>query len=318
MNNFLFSIIIPCYNLEKYISKTINSILNQTYSNFEIILVNDGSIDNTGKILNEYRKKDNRIKIIYQENKGVSKARNIGVQEAKGKYIYFLDGDDLIEKNLLKAANEIFNTKEVKCISFGYKMIYENEKLKKDYCNIKYNNQKFSSKDFLSLFFYKKINQCMCSFIIERKIIEENNLYFNSQLIRGEDLDFQTRLLLNDFNIFYLAFPYFKYCIREGSVIQKKVSSNIFGFLDVLEKNQELFYSKNFIKEYDYYFIISFFYVIKEIISKGYIDNNFIEAKEKLKRYDYILKQINIKNLKLGLLKLLYKTDLIFILLKNK
>lgn len=316
MKNLLFSIIIPCYNVEKYICRTIDSVLNQTFNNYEIILINDGSKDNTGKILDEYRKKEKRIKVIHQENKGVSEARNIGIKKALGKYIYFLDGDDTIDENLLLKANEIFDTKEVNCISFGYKMVYEDEKLKKDYCNVSYNNQKFSSREFLSLFFYKKINQHICSFIIEKKIIEKNNLKFNSQLIRGEDLDFQTRLLLNNFKIFYVSFPYFKYCMRKGSAVYRKVSSNIFEFMNTLEENRELFYCNGFLKEYDYYFIVNFFYIIKEIADKGYEKNNFVEVYKKLKKYDYILENNNFKNLKLTILKYLYKMRLIFLIFK--
>lgn len=315
-SNPLFSVIIPCYNVENYIARTINSVLDQTFNDFEIILVNDGSVDNTGKILDEYLKKDTRIKVIHQKNKGVSEARNTGIREAKGEYIYFLDGDDIINENLLLKADEIFKTQEVSYISFGYKMIYEDGKLKKDYCNPNYNNQIFLSKEFLTLFFYKKINQHICSFIVEKNIIKKNFLKFNPQLIRGEDLDFQVRILLNNFNVFYISFPYFKYCMRKGSAVYKKVSSNIFEFLNTLEKNKKIFYDEGLIEEYNYYFIISFFYTIKEIADKGYENNNFFEVKNNLKKYENILNYIPYKEYKLIILKYMYKTNLIFIFFK--
>ena len=92
------SIIVPIYNIEKKLNKCIYSILEQTYKNFELILVNDGSTDNSLKICNEYKRKDNRIKIINKENQGLVLARKSGLDEATGKYIIFIDGDDWVHK----------------------------------------------------------------------------------------------------------------------------------------------------------------------------------------------------------------------------
>ena len=89
MNKIEISIVVPCYNCEKYIEKNINSILNQTYKNFEVIYIDDGSEDNTLNILKEYEKKDIRINVIHTENKGVSSARNIGIDNLKRKLCYF-------------------------------------------------------------------------------------------------------------------------------------------------------------------------------------------------------------------------------------
>ena len=94
------SIIVPIYNSEKYMNKCIESILNQTLTEIEIILVNDGSTDNSGKIIDNYAKKDNRIKVIHQQNSGPSVARNKGISTAKGKYIGFVDSDDYIESTM--------------------------------------------------------------------------------------------------------------------------------------------------------------------------------------------------------------------------
>jgi glycosyltransferase involved in cell wall biosynthesis len=93
------SIIIPAYNVENYIDKCIESIINQTYENIEIIIINDGSTDDTRKICEEFKKKDNRIIVINKENSGVSIARNIGLKAITGKYIAFVDSDDWIEKD---------------------------------------------------------------------------------------------------------------------------------------------------------------------------------------------------------------------------
>ena len=95
------SIIVPVYNVEKYLKRCINSILNQTFKNFELILVNDGSTDNSLNICKNYKEKDGRIQLISQTNKGLSAARNTGLKYAKGKYVCFVDSDDFIEKEYL-------------------------------------------------------------------------------------------------------------------------------------------------------------------------------------------------------------------------
>lgn len=94
------SIIVPVYNVEKYIHRCIDSILHQTFKDFELILVDDGSLDNSGKICDEYAKEDDRIKVIHKENGGLSDARNVGLDIAQGEYIAFVDSDDWIEKDM--------------------------------------------------------------------------------------------------------------------------------------------------------------------------------------------------------------------------
>ena len=93
----LISVIVPVYNVEKYLNKCLDSIISQTYTNLEIILIDDGSTDNCGKICDEYASKDKRIKVIHKENAGVSSARNYGIQCATGDWIMFVDSDDWIE-----------------------------------------------------------------------------------------------------------------------------------------------------------------------------------------------------------------------------
>lgn len=96
----LISIIVPVYNVEKYLVQCLNSICNQTYKNLQIILVDDGSEDLSGKICDEYQEKDKRIHVIHKKNEGLSEARNVGVQMAMGKYVGFVDSDDWIELDM--------------------------------------------------------------------------------------------------------------------------------------------------------------------------------------------------------------------------
>ena len=126
MNN-LISIIIPVFNLEKEVSRCLNSVLDQSYRRIEIIIVNDGSTDKTSKVCKEFLKKDSRIRYIETEGLGVSAARNIGLREARGSYISFIDGDDWIETDFYERLMELFESFQADiCACNVYNQIYEN------------------------------------------------------------------------------------------------------------------------------------------------------------------------------------------------
>ena len=112
MSNDLISILIPCYNTEKYLYKILNCVTNQTYQNLEILILNDGSTDCSLKIMEEYQSKDSRIKIISRENKGVSASRNELIQKSTGKYVMFVDSDDLIAPNMVELLYYALRTHE--------------------------------------------------------------------------------------------------------------------------------------------------------------------------------------------------------------
>ena len=115
METYKVSVIVAAYNIEKYIARCLDSILNQTYKNLEIIVVNDGSSDNTGEIIDKYSEKDIRIKVIHKENSGVSSARNKGLDMSTGDYIGFVDGDDTLETDMyeLLVSNAIKNNADI-------------------------------------------------------------------------------------------------------------------------------------------------------------------------------------------------------------
>ncbi len=118
-----FSVIVPIYNVEKYLPFCIESVLNQTFTDFELILVNDGSTDNSLSICNHYAEKDSRIVIIDQQNKWLSGARNSGIKVAKGDYFIFIDGDDAIKQDALIKINQKAND----CDFIGYYYTYIDE-----------------------------------------------------------------------------------------------------------------------------------------------------------------------------------------------
>ena len=112
-DNALISVIVPVYNVENYLYKCISSIITQSYGNFELILIDDGSIDKSGEICDSFSEKDNRIKVIHKVNEGVSSARNYGLKQARGEYICFVDSDDYVLNdyllNLINCADKDIN-----------------------------------------------------------------------------------------------------------------------------------------------------------------------------------------------------------------
>ena len=122
MNQKLISIVVPVYNVEEYLSRCLDSIINQTYKNIEIICVNDGSTDNSLKILTTYSELDYRIKIISQENQGLSEARNIGIKNSSGEYIGFIDSDDSIDEKYFEVLynNLIIHDADISCAKTRY------------------------------------------------------------------------------------------------------------------------------------------------------------------------------------------------------
>ena len=121
----LISIIVPVYNVEKYIKECIESILCQTYTNFELILIDDGSKDKSGQICDEYAKRDNRIIVIHKQNEGLSKTRNRGIDIAKGSYISFIDSDDYVEKNFLEELYHLIKENDTQVAQCGFVNIGE-------------------------------------------------------------------------------------------------------------------------------------------------------------------------------------------------
>lgn len=230
------SVIVPIYNVEKYLEKCINSLLSQTLEDIQIILVNDGSKDNSGNIAKEYEK-NNKDRVIYveKENGGLSDARNYGLKYATGDFIAFLDSDDYIEKN---AYEEMYNKAiegNADYVECDFIWEFPNKiRVDKQY---PYKNKK-EMLSFVRVVAWNKL--------IKRQLITDNNLEFPKGL-RYEDVEFTYKLIpfINKFA--YVDKPFIHYVQREGSIanVQNERTAEIFTVLDnVIE-----FYKKNNIYE---------------------------------------------------------------------
>ena len=172
----LISIIIPVYNVEQYLNQCIDSIVNQTYKNLEIILVDDGSTDNSSRICDEYALQDKRIKVIHKENGGVSSARNFGLNIAKGEYIGFVDSDDFIERDMYEILIKTListNSQIVSCSINNNKYVIKQ-------------NETFNKKEI-----FRKIKKLPCSVwnkLFSRVVL--NEILFREDIFIGEDLLF--------------------------------------------------------------------------------------------------------------------------------
>lgn len=255
-----YSIIIPVYNCQDYVGRCIESILNQNYNNYEIILINDGSSDNSGIICDEYAKNNRRIKIIHKKNEGVSAARNDGINHANGKYICFLDCDDYIDKGFFTTADKIIEKhKDVELINFGFYSEVENsnfEILSMDKINYKekyYTSHEKIKKDFVNLWdstmLYNIWNK-----IYSARIIKENKITFPGYNW-GEDVAFN-RLYLNKIEKIYNSKKLFYHYIRERKgAATKNYKQEFFNirkkeFVEFNEYFEEWGISKN--KYYEY------------------------------------------------------------------
>lgn len=191
-DNSLVSIIVPVYNAEKYLSECIESIQNLTYKNIELILIDDGSTDNSGLICDEYATNDHRIRVIHQENSGPSVARNNGINVAKGKYIQFVDSDDSVELNMTNRLVESMNN-NVQLAICGYKSMKidnGNTVIRK---HIPFIQGIYQNSEFIKHFgeFYKSgFISALWNKLYVTEVIKKFNMRFIKGLNRGEDLLF--------------------------------------------------------------------------------------------------------------------------------
>lgn len=171
-HNPLISVIVPIYNTEKYLDECIGSIVNQTYSNLEILLINDGSTDNSLGICKKWARKDSRIKIISHVNVGLVRTRNIGLENATGEYISFIDSDDYVSKKLYESAICPFKNEDIDIVIFNVWRVDNRGNFLKATEKIEENKQ-LSSKEALKKIVVGDLNNYYCNKIFKRKMIKD-------------------------------------------------------------------------------------------------------------------------------------------------
>ncbi len=223
-NNKLISVIIPFYNAGDYVKKTIKSLESQVYRNFEVIFVNDGSIDNSLKIIEtQLEDVSFNYKIInLSENGGLSNARNVGLSKAVGEYIFFLDSDDYITEDAFEKVIELFMSENPDVVFFQFKRVEENGELFQHYNELFKNVNKIeTSRNVLMKYLNLEIFIYACSIVYKKEIIKK--LSFN-EIGYIEDQDFTIRALLESDKVGYINSELINYTKREGSIMNSKFS----------------------------------------------------------------------------------------------
>ena len=232
MNQFKISIIVPVYNAERFLSKCVTSILESTYKNLELVLVDDGSTDNSPSICDQFAQKDNRIIVIHQLNAGVSEARNKGLSLASGEYISFIDSDDFIHPQMIECLyNEILNN------NCSFSMVIEENVSEKNY---------IIEKPLITRYSTEKLNKQDCIFNLTHEGKEKRNfvhllgklyrksflagMIFDKEISLSEDLLFNMEFYLKDGNGIRILEPmYFRTLLRSDSLSSRKQTDMIYN-----------------------------------------------------------------------------------------
>ncbi len=244
------SVIVPVYNVEKYLGKCLDSIVNQTLKDLEIICVNDGSPDGSLKILKEYAAKDCRIKIINKKNGGLSSARNAGLKHATGDYVGFVDSDDWIEPKTYEAAYLAVKNNNVEMVSWGANIVAEDGDSQTSEMVIdskRYHEIKLTGLHDWSYELYNKSTVTVWNKLFKLSLIKDKKIYFPEGLLH-EDNEFIAKYLIYCKKVCYLDKYYYNYLQRKDSIMGKEIvekNPNKKIVLAKIYKNIYLYYKRN-------------------------------------------------------------------------
>ena len=218
------SVIVPVYKAEAYLHRCVDSLLAQTFQDFEILLVDDGSPDKSGGICDEYARKDRRVRVFHKENGGVSSARNLGLENAKGEWICFVDADDWVEGEYLKELYSDVLLYNVDFVIHGYKMITlsGDEQKCEAYSNDLYDLDTSICEMLVKQELYYRGSPC--SKLYRNKILHEHNIYFDCQVHYGEDLCFVLDYLYVIRNVYFSSKILYNYIQYQNSSVRQMFS----------------------------------------------------------------------------------------------
>ena len=315
----MISVIIPVYNVEKYLEKCINSVLSQTYRDLEIILVDDESTDKSGEICDKYKSIDNRIKVIHKKNGGLSDARNCGLDIANGEYIAFLDSDDWINKDLYKILYETLIKYNADMSICKFKKVYnEDEKLNFESSKL----ISYTNIDALKELYEQNSTQMIVAWnkLYKRNLFEKNRYPYG----KIHEDEFLTPILLNECKkIVYIDKELVYYRQRSGSIMNSKFNIKRLNYLEALELRIEYYKNNRLFEVYDkekknlVNNIIAYYYLVKksDLQNKQNIMNKLKEKFIKIDLdYDKSIKDL----IKIYLFKYLPNTYINILDFKNK
>lgn len=272
----MISIIVPVYNVEKYLKRCLNSIEQQTYNDWECIIVNDGSTDLSGEICREYANRDKRFRLINQENKGLSGARNKGLEVAKGEYLCFVDSDDWIEKDYIMLLLNKMSADEYDMVICGYYIV---DKQRKNIELISDEKTSFKSNEFIHEIASGRI-QCFAWNKMYKKSLFDEIKY--KMGVYYEDIRIMGDLLSSIKNVGVVNIPLYNYYMRSDSIIHKKTKKKE---LDCFDAYKSLFYNDLILNDDKIIIIrnmmISYYYLVQISYIDALSERNYLNTIEK-------------------------------------
>lgn len=293
MNKDIISIVIPIYNVpEKFLRRCIESAMNQTYNNIEIILIDDGSTDKSGEICDEYSNLDNRIRAIHKKNAGLSAARNTGFKYAKGKWITFVDGDDWIEKDMCESIYSSITDDNIDMCFFGVYRDYGEKSTKMKYS---YKDGKIYTADECKklqedvLSFNRNIS-CVYAKFFKMDYLNKFQIQHNEELKKGaEGIEFNLRAFENLNTALFVEKYYYHYIYNDESISSKCNDENIYFVIKCFKKIKEYILKSDNKERLLNRFYNRMLYVIITTAISGYFNPSNTEKykvkKERLKQY---------------------------------
>lgn len=239
----MISVIVPVYNVENYLRTALDSLVAQTFKDFEVILINDGSTDLSGKICEEYASLYPNFFVYHKENGGQSEARNYGLKKAKGEFITFLDSDDYFEPNALEVFMQIQQKYDVDIVSTMENEVYKVE-LNKEDSNIQISEKNiriFDNRTFLEKALYNdEITVSNGGKLLKKNVL--NITYPNGKIY--EDLYVFSEIALNSTKIAHTDIKLYNYLIREGSTVHSSFKKNQYDFFEAIDHNENIIFDR--------------------------------------------------------------------------
>lgn len=313
----LISIIVPIYKVEQYLDKCIQSIINQTYKNLQIILVDDGSPDKCGKICDEYALKDNRIEVIHKINGGLSDARNVGIGRAKGKYIGFVDSDDYIEKDMYENMYNLLEERNADvCICNFYNVIENNNIIKNPNNGI----QEYNKIDILKEILLDKQIQSYAWNKLYKSELFDNVKYPVGK--KYEDIGTTFYILEKCNKVVVTDLPKYYYLNRIDSIVNNLSEQTVIDYVDLINERYDYIENKySELRRYNIYYLARTLITAyadlqklkkpgKEIIEK--LDNLYNKTKKAINEYEKEVIDLFGEKQKMQLYTLLYDVSLFF------
>lgn len=300
--NDLISVVIPVYNVEKYLNDCVKSIINQSYTNIQIILVDDGSTDKSGDICERFLKQDNRIQVIHKKNEGLSIARNVGIEVARGKYICFVDSDDLVNRNFIEILYKACKENDCNMSMCNYTKFFNNEELKNmENINTKKLDIKIESKNSLleGIYIYDHVKNIIAVNKLYLKDLFGNIKYKKNKLHEDEFTTYKLIYKCNKIAVVNAEMYYYRQ--SPDSIMRKQFNIKRLDYIEALEERLCFYKERKEKKLYDMT-LKTYCYTIMRMcnLCKKYISDSKKIIKALKKKYrNNVFKAIKAKHIKI-------------------